>query len=504
VKIESKPGGVDEGIADEAVAGRLDVLLRAELAADSSLNGLEINTITQVNPRTLPALRLGKNRIVAVSDEHLEYLVLHPRLTGDQHVREVYRASGWQSLSKPGWTEPSIRAADKGELVLLAQAPRPIRKIRMACTAQLVEPAGALAMDVSYDDGKTWRELGKFPFRGAPYDIRPSAATVSVPANVHKALLRYAVTGSGNGLVNVVAEAGFEPAKPGNPCDITYRWEEYRDGAWLKRTHTERISEGYQSYVINVGGSRPPRMNSLEVGPAGTGKPGYSDGVKDPPVTARPDVMLVYGRPISVGSKYTVSREAGAAFPDVGSGLLTDGYVGLAGYWALDNINLSGRKNEKRVGELVVWEPGEELVVTVDLGQSRKVGGARVCAVQPNARVLYPARMIVEVSPDGNNFASAGEVGWEECFFPSADFLPWEGVDSPLYDHLPAGGMTDFKFPVVFQAPAEARYVRFRLKPPADANAGMGLWEVEVYDGIKREPWSNRIVLPRPPSAPST
>ena len=71
---------------------------------------------------------------------------------------------------------------------------------------------------------------------------------------------------------------------------------------------------------------------------------------------ARADYALTYGKRLSVGAAYTVSRPASEAFPDTGGKVLTDGYVGLASYWGLGGINLTGEKNGKRVGELVVRE----------------------------------------------------------------------------------------------------------------------------------------------------
>ncbi|MBA4386593.1 MAG: hypothetical protein C0404_01350 [Verrucomicrobia bacterium] len=497
VKLESKDG-VLEGIAEEAVAGRVSCLIKAVFSGHDGLDDLEILTTTQINQRTLPALRLGRNNVVAASDENLEYVILAPRLTAEQHTGESYRASGWLSVTKPGWTDASIQATnEEAELVLLAETPRDIKHLRLKCTAKLPNPAGALTMDASYDNGRTWRELGVFSFKGVPYDIRQSVDTTNIPAGTRKALLRYRAAPAGNGLVSVVAEAGYESARARGAYDVTYTWEEF-NGAWVKRSHTQRITDAFSSYTINVGGRRPPRMTSVEVSAAGKRKTGYSDGIDEAVAANRPGVILKYGNKISTGAKYTVSRGASVAFPDVDSKLLTDGVVGLASYWGLDNINFTGKKNEKRVGELAAWESGDDVVVTLDLGQLRKVGGARICAVQPNTKVLYPEKMLVEVSADGKTFSSAGEVSWEECFFPSADFLHWEGFDSPLYDHLPACGIMDFKFPVILKEPVDARHVRFRLKPRVDSYAGIALWELEVYDSITANPWSDRIVLPKP------
>jgi len=366
----------------------------------------------------------------------------------------------------------------------------------MAATAHLTEPAATLEMEVSFDGGKKWQKLGAYGFKGAPYDPRLSAQTRKIPPGSREVLLRYSFDEGGSGLVNVFAEVGCRPAGPRAAYDVTYSWSEFREGKWVERRHVERVRSADHRYTINAGGSRPPRMNWIRIAPAGKGKPGYSDGQDAGGKFTRPGYRLSYGKKISTGCRYTVNRKASKAFPDKGGRTLTDGYISLASYWGLGKINLTGEKNVKRVGELVVWEPGPEVVVTLDLGRTRKVGGARVRAVQPNKAVLYPEKMSVEVSADGKSFKTAGSVGWEECFHPPADAVHWEGTDSPIYDGLPAGGITDFRFPVLFARAVQARYVRFRLAPPAGAKAGIGLWELEVFDGIEKSPWSDRIRMP--------
>ncbi|MGQ9661865.1 MAG: hypothetical protein ACUVWX_05930 [Kiritimatiellia bacterium] len=494
------PGSATAIIAN-AVSGRLEYLLRFELPRNAVLKRMTVRTITQVNPRTLPGLRLGRNEIAVVSDEHLEYLIFNPRLTGDSYLHEVHAARGWQSLPKPRDWEPSLRGVERCELVLKATAPRDIRHVRMACTAHLTEPAAEL--ELAMYDGKTWQTLGKYEFDGAPYDRRISAETREIPAGTREVLLRYAYDMGGSGLVNVFAEVGYAPAGEFMPIDVTYCWSEWRDGQWVERRHVERVSSPYHRYVINVGGLRPPRMNWLRIEPAGDGATGYSDGQDVVPAAGRQTWSVFYGRNLSTGCPYEVNRPPHPAFPDKEGKLLTDGFIGVASYWALSGIDLRDpqKRNQKRVGELVVWAPGDEVVITVDLGQVHTMGGAKICAIQPNEEILFPEVMIVEVSADGLSFVRAGEAHWEECFFPPVEQEHWEGFDSPLYDHLPAGGIIDYRFPVVFEKPLQGRYIRFRLKPSQVKGrpAGIGLWGVEVFDRVERRAWDDRLQLPKPP-----
>jgi hypothetical protein len=502
VEFTAGQSGLASAVVAQPLAGRLEYLIRVDLSKGARVKGLTVKTLTQVNPRTLPALRLGKNQIAAVSDAHLEVATLNPRLADGQHSNELARAEGWQAMQRPRDWDPSIRSLEKAEAVLRLATPRDIRHVRMACTAHLTEPSGA--MELSVKGGEEWKKLATFEFEGAPYDRRAAVESRDFAPGTREVSVRYAMDSGGNGLVNAFAEVGYEPAGGFMPYDITYCWSEYRGGKWVVREHVERVKTANHRYAIHVGGERPPKMNWMRMAPAGGGATGYADGEDVGVKFARPAYSLVYGENVSLGCPYEVSRPAGSAFPDLGGRLtnmapdrlLTDGFIGESSLWKLDNINLSGGKNDGRVGELVVWEPGAPVTVTVDLGKIRMIGGARVCAIQPNPSVLYPAKMTVETSVDGQKFDAAGEAAWDDCFFPPGNQMQWSGFDSPVYEALPAGGMISYRFPILFAARVNARYVRFVLAAPTDKKAGIGLYELDVWDRLEKKNWDERLVLP--------
>ncbi|MDD4889737.1 MAG: discoidin domain-containing protein [Phycisphaerae bacterium] len=502
------------------IAGRLEFLVKIDLGAKAvrggevDLGAVTMTVITQVNPRALPALKLGANTIVAVSDGHYETQTFNPRLWNDQAANEVHKVSGFQGVKTPVDTLPTLLSCGASELVLKATTPRPIRAIRMAATTVITEASAEFLMQSSFDGGKQWNNLRHGAFAGWPADHRfevrqdapkPGTAGSGSGEGVRDVQMKYSFDAAGCGLTNVFAEVNYEPAGPFMPYDLTYRWSEWRDGRWVERQHSERIDTPYHKYTINVGGTRPPRMESVEVAapsPERKTKLGYSDREDVGDKAARPGYRLERGTNVARGCKYEVNRPASEAFPDTGGKLLTDGMMLVSSFWGLQDINLSGKKNERRVGDLAVWSAGDELAVTVDLGKSQTIGGVRIAALQPNEKVLYPARMVVETSVDGKTFAEAGATTWEECFFPAADAVIWEGTDAPVYEKLPAGGILDFVFPVVFAKPVDARYVRFRLSPPADKSAGIALWELEVYDKLAKTPFDEPIALPAPPARP--
>ncbi|MFW6157934.1 MAG: discoidin domain-containing protein [Planctomycetota bacterium] len=493
------PVDLNEGRGQTAagISGRLDLLVRVGLNEGRILRGLSVQARTQVNPRTLPALRLGTNTIVAAAGEQLETITLHPWLSHGKADKHTVRCKGFEANKHIRDSRVTIRSTGPSELVLRATAPRDIKRVRMASTMHIRKPGRHMTSSVSLDGGKTWREIGRRGYTKDRFvDYRTNHETRDIPEGTRGVLLRYAFNGDGTGLLNVVAHVSYEPAGGLVPYQIAYVWDEWHDGEWKTERHREWVEGLYHRFQIWVGGERPPRMRSLCVRTPPTLKKVARSRTAAP--DAHPPYRLEYGTVVSNGCDYRVSRKPSKAFPDTTGKVLTDGYIGLASFWGLGNINLSGKKNKGRVGELVVWEPGEPVTVTMDLGEVRAVGAARICAVQPNDRVLYPAKMVLETSADGKTFTKAGETDREACFFPPGDELRWEGWDSPVYEHLPAGGIIDFKFPVIFERPVDARYVRFRLAKPAKNNAGIGLWEVQVYDRINRTPWDERLQLPEP------
>jgi len=487
-------GGFAMGTRD-AIGGRLEYLLKVALGKRDRLFTIRIETITQVNPRTLPALRLGANRIAAVSDGHYESIVLNPRLTAEQHEKEVFEQKGWQSAVRPIDATPSVRAISRESyLTLRAETPRPITRVRMAATIHHPEPGGEYSMFVSYEGSESRTRLLKMPFVGWPADHRLESVDREIPAGAREVHMRHAFDFPGSGIVSLVSEVDYQPAGGFMPYGIVYCWSEWRDGNWVERRHCERVPSATHRYTINVGGTRPPRMKSVAVAQDRELRTGYSDGEDVGPNPDRRPYRLKKGANVALGRPYECSRPPARAYPDSDGKLLTDEYIGIASVWGLTNIVLTGKEKGRQVGRLVAFEPGEEVAVTVDLGKNLSVEGARICAIQPNKRMLFPKTMTVELSQDGKTFRKAGTTSWEECFFPPIDRMLWEGTDSPRYGHLPAGGILDHQFHIVFDKPGDARFVRFRLNPAK--GKAIGLWELEVFDRLKVEPGDERIRLP--------
>jgi hypothetical protein len=74
-----------------------------------------------------------------------------------------------------------------------------------------------------------------------------------------------------------------------------------------------------------------------------------------------------------------------------------------------------------------------------------------------------------------------------------ADAAGQEHDDDPSYDDLPACGRLAHSYPLAFDKPLVARYVRFLCTPLEDK--GMGISELQIFDRVEVSPWPTDIQL---------
>jgi hypothetical protein len=206
--------------------------------------------------------------------------------------------------------------------------------------------------------------------------------------------------------------------------------------------------------------------------------------------TAAEPVKVAYrwGRPISIGKPYTASRESSTASgnPDAGGRELTNGVI-IA---PTDYVSAGGPVREATA----FWDAGDPVTFVVDLEKTTPVAGVRISAHQPNAKYCHPAGVEVSVSDDGRAWRAAGTVRHDDIWNPPGDYEPWEHDDTPAYANLPAGGRLAYSFPLVFQKPLAARYVRFIFTP--QKGVGMGISELGIFSQAEVRPWPADITLP--------
>ena len=480
----------------DEVNGAYEVLVRVELLgksapSDACLKEIAFQTVTMLNSKTQPRLRLGKNTVYVGAGEQTESIVLWPDLQGDRYkALAVAEKNVKTARAHPGY-QGTMFAAQGGQeawVVFKIDAPRDITRITYGGRLYNRGRDARIEFLHSFDSGATWTKRYTLADTTPPFDVVHYEKVESIPAGTRSVLFKYQWNARGAGpdvcsLYSVRMEANHLPAEPRlGPLDVTFTWKERQeDYSLVTRSHTQRVEQLPLTYTIHVGGADHPVMESLRVQAARgsrtapSEKYGYSDG-KDVGGHKFQDRWVTYGRNLAQGKPYTCTVPSGTQW-DAGDPLgkiLTDGIVGppYTGGTAY------------RHGAL--WRQGEEPVVTVDLGQVAKCGAF---AIQAGGYPFWDAlqgevedRIEVLTSLDNLAFASQGffamNLRWKDL---PANFM-WpdeETLRGPNYLLIPA-------------APVPARYVRFRIMPARFLSVS----EVQVLDFVRYEPFDLKIALP--------
>jgi hypothetical protein len=261
------------------------------------------------------------------------------------------------------------------------------------------------------------------------------------------------------------------------PLEVTYDWSELQEGNWVERSHTQLITTPQERYFLSVGGDDLPRTNWVRVnlkGAVPNATDGYSDG-KD--LQAEPFVRTrhVWGKNLAAGKPYTISIPSGnnwdAGDPDMTK--LTDGAI----------ASTYGGGTTYREGP--IWTPGQNPVITLDLQEPQRVAAARIHVTgYPHDFSKGPfSEVEVLTSVDAESFVSQGTI---------VTAMKYKDVDGDFI--LPErGGFQSWVFPLVFAAPVEARYVRYRVANP---KMFFSTSEVAAYDSVRVEDWHEPLAMP--------
>jgi len=498
----------------DPVAGVTQCLIRVRMRAggdcrDVGLDALRVTTITQLNRRTLPKLTLGSNQVLLRADEQVETAELWPALHGGAYRETVAAEDGIHSDQQPdGMYKATLGAGVDGRecsVTWRLAVPTDITAVDYGVVSTNRSSRSYVSLQHSWD-GQDYREFhrnedGDFPFdeqvlhriagdrlpdgsdlrqvffRGV-FFCRGGAATYNMPG-IQDLLIRVS---------HQPRDASFQP------IEVTYHWTEHREDGDVDRTHTELVRSLPHRYSINVAGRRDPtmhwvRMNLAGYGPDGhTERYGYADDLDVGPDWEPPKVVYRWSQPLALGKSYTTSRpsSARAGNPDRDGRELTNGIV-IA-------------PTDSTTADVVqpataFWDPGDPVILVVDLEQAGQIAGVLVSSHQPGARYCHPATIDVAVSTDGVRWEHAGRMDHDDLFRPPGDYEPWEHDDSPAYADLPAGGRLAYSFPLVIseEKPLTGRYVRFVCTP--QQGRGMGLSELGVYRQAEVLSWPKDISL---------
>ena len=501
----------------------LNYLVRVRMKAarrtsNVSVGGVKLTTITAMNRQSLPKLKLGSNTITVDYDKKRQYETLsyRPILKGDFYKKSAVETSGLTSQSKAQTWSCTLYAAEKGKeghVTYQLTAPRGVTRLRMGGSIWIGawwKQSDYVRYDYRLNNGRwgAWKQAGKFSGKtlDTPHKRRNQSKYVEVPVtarNVTRVEFRFVFCSAGAGKGGVGANAlRMEVDYPAvdatfKPLEVTYAWREYfeplpktEEGGKL-RTHTERVTRLPYTYEINVGGHIHPRTEWVRVNLDGSSpeptRVGYSDGKDVGSKYEIPSLKYDWGKELAIGKPYTTSRPpAQDSFHKGGDEReLTDGFV--------KEPQCNGPWPAKTVAH---WPAGVgTLAITVDLGESTRIGGARLDAYRYKGGVKFPESVKVQTSTDGRRFTDAGRDthhmakyahnGWP------ANWPLHPHHDSPRYGEFPDYGLLGNYIFVPFERPVTARYVRF----VAEAQRGNGLMfsEAHVYDSLEAIPWTPRL-----------
>ena len=471
-------------VRDE-VSGQTEALVRVQMTAASAapealvLQDLRIETTTQVNAKALPRLHLGKNRIHVGAGDQLQTMTLWPELRGDRWQRDVTASANVasQPINVPRPWEGVVFAADASQeasLTYRMDAPADLARVVYGGRLNNRGTNARIEFWHSFDEGKSWTMSYRLTNNTAPWDVIHYATVTDIPQGARSVLFKYTMRSDGSAagrpaIFSLRMEAQHQPAVSGaRPVEVTLRWKEVGAGGSVGqvRSHKQRVTGFPFEYDVHVGGEDHPVMESLTVNLQGFGDAaplGYGDGVN-----AGGEKFLYRwrtdGTNLAAGRPYTFSRAPSGFQSSAGAGnttILTDGVVGspqsggTSYYWGQ------------------CWNAGT-LTLTVDLGQARQVGAARIHLFGYPAWDALAAqvqdRVEVLTSLDGSTWASQG-------------FLdPWVRRKDVPINHMLMDDerATGWNFEHLLPAPAGARYVRYRI----DSSRILCTSELQVFDRI--------------------
>ena len=479
------------------VNGSYEVLVKVTLLAKTNpsvvqLKSIRFDTITEVNGKTQPQLKLGKNTVYVGTGEQTESIVFWPELQAsrykpyaveEQNIKSEEKNQGYYGTLHP------VTPNTEGYVVFKINAPTDATSITYGGRFSNRVPKSHIDLRHSFDGGKTWIQSYSLTDTKAPWDVIHYETVTNIPAGTRSVLFKYAMTTPGGSelccsIFAVRMELNHKLAAPGDgPVEVTFNWSERKkDYTLVPRSHTQLVSKFPATYTINVGGDDHPIVDSLTVNPKGARgevKYGYSDG-KDVGGEKWVGKWATYGKNLAFGKPYTTSLPSltqwGAGDPD--GKKLTCGRVGPSYSGGLTYA----------LG--VVYNTGTAPEIIVDLGTPQKCAAFRIHILgypiwdALNGEVKDQTEVLTSL--DGQSFKSAG-------FF---DFnLHWK--DLPVNFMWPDyEGLQAYNFFLPMTTPVEARYVKYKLTP----KRMMGVTQVQVLDSFKLEPFALKVALPDPAS----
>ncbi|MFH1845660.1 MAG: FlgD immunoglobulin-like domain containing protein [bacterium] len=509
------PGGdfsVDLTLPASLLGGAHEYLVRIVLYTSGDnqqcgLDDLALNTVTQVNRYSLPALVRGRNHIRFELGQQAASHLLWPPLH-DEGPEPLYQRSAADFHNVYAISDPEsfysavlrpLSAAERARVTWRFDCPTPIVGLRYGGSF-IVRNSGSddfIELQHSFDGAAYQLDETFTGESSATWDGRLYAEVDSPPPGQQSVWLRYEFacrhdqSYTSAGVQDALMYVLYEPRDATfEPLEVTYCWTEHRTDGDVTREYSRLVTSDSETWQINVAGQRDPTLNWIRINLAGYGPGGgavtygYSDGEDVGPgadynkQVHRFDWLdsIAYQKP------YTVSRSAAALNPDDG-GELTDGCI----------IPPTRYRTTSRVQpQTALWDGGDDLEVVIDLGGQEPVAALRITTHQPDSSYCHADSIVVAVSGDDVSYQVIGTIRHRDVWSPTGDRMRWGFEGSPAFAQLPAGGRLAFPFWLLPDVVPTARYVRCRFAP--QAGRGIGISEIQVLSAVTTLNWPDREV----------
>jgi len=239
---------------------RYDYRLKFVLGAKGTgLDSLKISHDIQHSQRALPALGQGKNTITFSAGPQEGTVTIEGSTNESAKGKQLLFGDFHPTME--GLEPAGIRVGNtgKGSIVFPIETPADMVRLRFGCHYRARDAADGWDMQISFDDGKTFKTIDR---AGGPSKGNCKYLSVSdIPAGTRKALVRFSGQQRNTACIfDFRIDADYkEPAGGFAPVKITYVWEE--NGQEKKDEHV--ASKAEDTYTIECAGK--PTMKSLIV-----------------------------------------------------------------------------------------------------------------------------------------------------------------------------------------------------------------------------------------------
>jgi hypothetical protein len=239
---------------------RYDYRLRLTLAgAGTKVEALKLTHDVQHSQRALPALAQGENHITFSAGPQEGTVTVQGSTDPAAKGKNLLLADFHPTIE--GFKDhPLFLKGAKGSITLPVTTPGDMTRVRVGAHYRARGPKDAFDVEASFDDGKTWRPVGKLEGPtpgGSKYFV-----LTDVPKGARAALVRLAGRQSNTlGLFDLRLDADYAQPHGGfAPVKVTYVWEE--GGVEKRDVHV--TSKPEESYVIRCAAKPVPKQLVVE------------------------------------------------------------------------------------------------------------------------------------------------------------------------------------------------------------------------------------------------